>query len=370
MDPLTHMVSGAVLARATAPSSPSPGQLSLRARMLAGFAAAEFPDVDLIVGAYDPLTFLATHRGVTHSLVMLPVWAVLLAFLFGALSRGRYSWRAFVGVCALSIGVHIAGDVITPFGTMVLAPVSDWRARLSTTFVIDPIFSAILAAGLLASWRWRHNRIPAVTSLVLLSGYVGFQALLHQRAIGVGLEYAQRERMDSAHISAVPQPFSPFNWLIVLKNTDEYRYAHVSLIAREKRPPPPAHTEWLPASARWLWQAYAAYHPVEQAVWQRAARFGATPTQAVQAFEAWRSPPLEEYRSVARFPSLYRIDANTHQVCIWFQDLQFVLSGRENRSRYGVCRPPTLANAATGWRLFELIADDSKGVDILNALPR
>lgn len=369
MDPLTHMVSGAVLARATAPSVPAPGQLSPWARMIAGFVAAEFPDIDFIVRAYDPLLFLATHRGITHSLVMLPVWAVLLAFLFSALSRGRYDWRAFVGVCALGVGAHIVGDVITPFGTMVFAPFSDWRAELSTTFFIDPFFSAILTAGLLASWYWRHSRIPALASLAVLAGYIGFQALLHQRAIDVGLEYAQREQLNDVQASAVPQPFSPFNWLIVLKHENEYRYAHVNLIARAPRTGPPPQADWLPALGRWLWQAYTSYRPVEQALWQRAPRFGTTPAQTALATQAWQSLPLEEYRGFARFPSLYRIDTDKQQVCIWFQDLQFVLSGRESRFRYGVCRAPALANTAAGWRLFQLLTGDD-GADAPNPLPR
>ncbi len=359
------MVSGAILARATTPSAPAPGQLSLRARLLAGSVAAAFPDIDHIVRVYDPLTFLAAHRGVTHSLVMLPVWAVLLALLFSTLSRGRYSWRAFMGVCALGLAVHIAGDVITPFGTMVFAPFSDWRAELSTTFFIDPFFSAILTAGLLASWYWRHSRVPALVSLVLVVGYIGFQAQLHRRAIDIGLEYAQREQLDQARISAIPQPFSPFNWLIVLNHADEYRYAQVNLAAREKRPPPPAQAEWLPATVRWLWQAYAAYHPVAQAAWQRSE----TPMRTVLVAEAWHSPLLNEYRSFARFPSPYRIDTNRNHVCIWFQDLQFVPTGQEDRAHYGVCRPPALAGITTGWRLFQLIADEH-GVDMLNALPR
>jgi inner membrane protein len=362
------MVSGAVLARATAPSAPVPDQLSTRARIIAGFVAAEFPDIDFVVRAYDPLTFLATHRGITHSLVMLPVWAMLLALLFSTLSRGRYSWRAFVGVSALGVGVHIAGDIITPFGTMVFAPLSDWRAELSTTFFIDPFFSAILAAGLLASWYWHRSRIPALASLVVLIGYIGFQGMLQQRAIGVGMEYAQRERMEGAHISVVPQPFSPFNWLVVLKQADEYRYTQVNLIARKKRPGPPPEADWLPALARWLWQAYAVYQPIEQATWYRAARFGAI-SQSELASEAWWSPPLEEYRNFARFPSLYRIDTNRYQVCIWFQDLQFILSGRENRFRYGVCRPHSLVDATTGWRLFQLVTDEN-GTDMFSALSR
>src|SRR3970282_2929773 len=125
MDTITHALSGALLAIATAPGkspsaaermdaaqklllrfphsrhpwrsrerppgrSPSaakrmdpgaahPDALSQRARLMAGAAAAAFPDIDFALRAIDTLTYLNLHQGVTHSLILLPVWALGLA---------------------------------------------------------------------------------------------------------------------------------------------------------------------------------------------------------------------------------------------------------------------------------------------------
>ena len=46
MDPLTHALSGVLLARAAATAS---ARLPLRWQITAGFAAAAFPDIDLIL---------------------------------------------------------------------------------------------------------------------------------------------------------------------------------------------------------------------------------------------------------------------------------------------------------------------------------
>src|SRR5258708_2299182 len=81
------------------------------------------------------------HRGVTHSLILLPLWSLGVAWLLAKLLREPAGWRALYGITALSIGAHIAGDVITSYGTMVLAPLSDWRAGIGTTFIIDLWFS-------------------------------------------------------------------------------------------------------------------------------------------------------------------------------------------------------------------------------------
>ncbi|MDH5343713.1 MAG: metal-dependent hydrolase, partial [Betaproteobacteria bacterium] len=134
MDTLTHALSGALLARATA-GIEKPA-LPLGRRVAIGTLVAAFPDIDVVASWISPLSYLYHHRGVTHSLLMLPLWALLLAWLLAKLLREPGGWRALYGVCALALCAHIVGDVITSFGTMVLAPLSNWRASLGTTFII------------------------------------------------------------------------------------------------------------------------------------------------------------------------------------------------------------------------------------------
>jgi inner membrane protein len=129
MDTLTHALSGALLARATA-VQPAPHALPLDRRVVVGFFAAAIPDLDIVVSWISPLAYLYHHRGLTHSLLMLPLWALALARLCALLWRRDRSWRAYFGVIALGLGSHIAGDWITSFGTMVLAPFSDTRFKL------------------------------------------------------------------------------------------------------------------------------------------------------------------------------------------------------------------------------------------------
>jgi inner membrane protein len=180
VDTLTHALSGALLARATAPA-PNENVIPLRRRIALGALAAAFPDIDVVALAMSSLTYLYHHRGVTHSLLMLALWAVLLAWLCTRVWRNGENegpgWRAYAGIIAWGIAAHIAGDWITSYGTMVFAPLSNWRAALSITFIIDLWFSGIIIAGLLASWAWRKSRWPAVAGLSVLCAYVWFQDL-------------------------------------------------------------------------------------------------------------------------------------------------------------------------------------------------
>ncbi len=149
MDTLTHALSGALIARATATRDSPPG--TLPRRIAAGFLAAAAPDLDFVISYAGPVAYLEHHRGVTHSVLLLPLWALLLSWLLAKILREPRGWRALYGITALSLAAHIVGDIITSFGTIVFAPFSDWRAAIGTTFIIDLWFSGIIVAGLALS---------------------------------------------------------------------------------------------------------------------------------------------------------------------------------------------------------------------------
>ncbi|MDH5396397.1 MAG: metal-dependent hydrolase, partial [Gammaproteobacteria bacterium] len=154
MDTITHALSGMLLARATKTNPVKPEYsdsktLSLQARLWAGFFAAAFPDIDIVASFFGTMTYLDMHRGITHSVIMLPLWAFVLAFLFAKISRNYYHWKAFYAISFLGIALHIAGDVITAYGTMLLAPLSIMKFAWPTTFIIDFYFSGIILLSII-----------------------------------------------------------------------------------------------------------------------------------------------------------------------------------------------------------------------------
>ncbi len=356
VDTLTHALSGALLARATAPA-PASTAIPLRRRVVLGALAAAFPDSDVVVSWLSPLAYLYHHRGVTHSLVMLGVWALVLAWLCAKIWRGADSqapgWRAYFGVIAMGIGIHIAGDWITAFGTMMFAPLSDWRAAISTTFIIDLWFSGIIIGGLLASWVWRtskYARWPAVAGLAVLCSYVVLQFAMQQRAMDFGRQYARANGLSASAVTALPRPLSPFNWMVVVDTHSQYHYSHVSLTARHAPAP-------LTPDAGLFAKLGAPYLPLSQAQWQRADQLGGEGDKAL-AREVLLHPQFGFFRWFAQFPVLYRIDRSASSTCAWFQDLRFFTPGRATWPfRYGMCRDG--ANADGEWRAYELLGDNS-----------
>ncbi len=233
MDTLTHALSGALLARATAPKDAPPR--SLPRRVAAGFFACAAPDLDFVVAFAGPVEYLENHRGVTHSLVLLPLWALAVSWVLAKILREPRGWRPLYGVTAIGLALHIAGDVITSYGTMILAPFSDWRAQIGTTFIIDLWFSGIIAAGLAASAVLRRSRWPAVAASVVLVAYVGFQYLQKEQAIGFGERTARSLGLSGATVNVQPRPVSPFNWTVFVSDAEAHRFAHVNLNRTEPR---------------------------------------------------------------------------------------------------------------------------------------
>ena len=218
---------------------------------------------------------------------------------------------------------------------MVLAPLSDWRAGIGTTFIIDLWFSGIILAGLLASAFFFRSRIPSCLAVAAVAGYVAFQAVLKQQAIEFGVQYAQSRGLAGADIAAHPRPVSPFNWTVFVSDEREHHYAHVNLVRDAPR-------EFRPGDG-FVAKLDAAYRPLAMAQWETRSRYGDAPGK-----EAWESPPLAFFRWFAERPAF---DGRTAQPdCVWFLDLRFVNPGRDwVPFRFGACREAP----ESPWRAYE-----------------
>ncbi|MBI2876504.1 MAG: metal-dependent hydrolase [Candidatus Tectomicrobia bacterium] len=232
MDNLTHALTGMVIAK----TGLDRNQPKIAVRAL--WVSALFPDIDCVVQLFRSEEFIFYHRGFTHSLFGLPIFALLLGALFYAFSpserhgpegltpplrgdllgkaRGflaaRRLWYLSL-LCALGLLSHIGLDLITSYGTLILAPFSDRRYFLDYVFIIDPIFTAIVGLPLLYGW-WRGQRSEQLhrASLLLLLVYIGFCGLHRQIALNRVQEAALRLNPEVRRIDVLPQPLSPFRW--------------------------------------------------------------------------------------------------------------------------------------------------------------
>ena len=161
MDTITHGIAGALIGKAIFRGEDMfASQAMNRGRVLTWslMLGAIFPDSDVFrdIFSQDKLLVVTWHRSITHSLLMLPLWAVLLAGITRALAKWR-KWEApsFATLSAIyGIGIlsHILLDLVTSFGTMIWSPFEWSRPAWDLIFIIDFTLAAILLVPQLLAW--------------------------------------------------------------------------------------------------------------------------------------------------------------------------------------------------------------------------
>lgn len=325
MDNLTHTLSGLVAARLYPARN-----LPMRTRYIAAVLATNMPDLDIVLAPVSSELYLIHHRGETHSLLMFPLWALLLSWIFSRMFKSPGGWRDFYGLTAVALLIHIFGDWITSYGTQLFAPLSHQTYSLGTTFIIDPLISLVLLLGYLGSLWKKSSLRPAQLSVLVVAVWIGVQFYWKQQALDTGDAYAQAQGWNGAQVSAEPRPIAPFNWTVIIRENERYHYAHLKLNAGTQRV--------AAADANWLGRALAAFQPPQLANWNTAAQFG-NGQDNVLARDIWARPEFAFFRWFADAPALYRIDHHPQGSCVWFEDLRFAAPGRESPFRFGLCGP-------------------------------
>ena len=178
MDTITHGIAGALIGKAVfggedlfgptlqtknGAEDPPPHKVS-RGRIVtwALMLGAIFPDSDVLrdILSDDRLLVVTWHRSITHSLLMLPLWALLLAGITRAVTSWR-KWEApsfalLSAIYAVGILSHILLDLVTSFGTMIWSPLRWSRPAWDLLFIVDFTFAAIV---LVPQWlAWVYSR--------------------------------------------------------------------------------------------------------------------------------------------------------------------------------------------------------------------
>lgn len=327
MDTVSHGIAGSVFSRALT------DRPTARAALLLGLVGAMLPDVD-IVFLNTRIDYIRGHRGWTHTLLLLPVFAIALAVL--AKLVYRYARHARLSVlflfAAVGVATHLAFDWITSFGIMFLIPFTRRRFALDWVFILDPYFTGIVSVSLLATMIFRpKGRFLSSFGVLLLGAYIAACALLHARALSVwkGLDAPPA----GAKVGVLPQFLSPFRWLGVTERADDIHVAFFDIgpFARGSPSPRP------PTRLSEIFRSLSDYYPPpERAHIRRYEK--PRPSPALAAAE--KLPDVRTYLAFARFPLATVRSESDGAVSVSFQDLRFLpwFTGPWQRERGGGIR--------------------------------
>ncbi|MCP4433415.1 MAG: metal-dependent hydrolase [Gammaproteobacteria bacterium] len=157
-----------------------------------GFAAALLADADtLIRSSNDPLLNIEFHRHFTHSLLFIPVGALIAAILIWPIIKKHLPFRKIYFYALAGYATSGLLDACTSYGTQLLWPFSDERIAWRIIAIVDPVFSLILIVAIIVSLRARKQR-NAQFGLLLAGCYLLFGVYQHSRAHDVAVQLAQQ----------------------------------------------------------------------------------------------------------------------------------------------------------------------------------
>jgi inner membrane protein len=319
MDPLTHVATGVICSQLV--STPSRWWATV-----AGIIFALLPDVDYLFIYWDRLAFIRYHRGFTHSLVAVPLFA-LAGALVGRYLGGPRWFKPLLVLGLVVLSTHLLLDLATSYGTQLLSPFFRKRFALDWIFIIDPYLTALLLVGAIAALAFPYWG-PRVGGGVLATGavYLLVCAAYQHQALNLARQVFQDTKPGVQTVAALPQPFSCRRWHLIAAGPREIRQAFVQLpyeaalgLAEE------GQARDLPVSLSQACRAPATpYQDPRHLTIQTL-----TPASpAATAYSPEARQILASYLEFARFPFLRRAQSQGGAQLLEWLDLRFSVPGR------------------------------------------
>jgi inner membrane protein len=224
MDPITHTLAGAAMARAG---------LDRRTPLAAAtlMLAANAPDIDILAMAAGSYPALAFRRGWTHgpiALVLLPFAVTVLIVLWDRWVRLRRDPRAtpidermVLLLAAIGVLSHPLLDWLNTYGIRLLMPFRDRWFHGDALFIVDPWIWLALATAL-----WLPHRTAWRVRLVggLVVAYILAMVAASAAAESIGRRAAEGQGFTGIEeVLFQPAPGNPFVGELIVATRTEYR---------------------------------------------------------------------------------------------------------------------------------------------------
>src|SRR5713101_9591486 len=195
MDTITHGIAGALIGKALFRGEDTFAKGTVTSRRIITaclMLGAIFPDADTFRDMFsrDDMLMITWHRSITHSLLCLPIFALLLAALTRAVARWQKwespSFAALTAIYTTGILSHILLDLVTTFGTMIWSPLAWSRPAWDIIFIVDFTFTGILLVPQFVAWVYRDAKLGRLRALLVWLVFVllTFSAAALARIVG------------------------------------------------------------------------------------------------------------------------------------------------------------------------------------------
>lgn len=232
MDSLTQLLTGAVIAAAIVP------RRHRRAALAAGAALGTLPDLDVIPLSLfndNPIIKMTVHRSISHSLLLLPLVAILIWWFCRSRTYSRTSeapkrwfWAIF-----LALVTHPILDCFNVYGTWLFWPFGEQAIVWGNMFVIDPLFTLPLLLGALWALLWPQARV----SQKVLLGSLALSGVYLAWSFAAQMYVSQKvdAQLSQMHLDSAPRligatPLNTLLWQVVIQTPDGLLSGDYSLL--------------------------------------------------------------------------------------------------------------------------------------------
>ncbi|MBA4492960.1 metal-dependent hydrolase [Paenactinomyces guangxiensis] len=227
MDTITHGLFGLTLYGAVKKEEMTvPMKRSL---FVAAIVGSEIPDIDVLVNITETGRMMEQmwHRGLTHSIFLVPLWALLIygccAWFFKVRDR-----RIFY-LALLAVFIHDTIDLFNAWGTGYFEPFSSARITLGTMPIVDLVFWGIFLLGFTIS------RLKKSFPRAAVYRWIGIAMLIHfslQTVQGLWVEMEAKDRYEQTELAAT---FVPCQFKVIGKKGNQVEIVHDSIWTKPKK---------------------------------------------------------------------------------------------------------------------------------------
>lgn len=187
-----------------------------------GGIAGTLPDLDVFIDHGDALRNMTLHRGASHALFWLALASPLMAALPAVLHRQREHFRRWWLAMWLALATHPLLDAMTVYGTHLLLPFQARPLGVGSIYIIDPLYTVFLLAGLgvaLARRDWRGLRWNKL-GIALSTAYLAWSVAAQWHVRGIAQEALAARGTPPERLLVTPTAFNTVLWRIVAMHAD------------------------------------------------------------------------------------------------------------------------------------------------------
>jgi inner membrane protein len=169
MDSVTHTLFGLALYGAVDKRNLSKSEK--RALLGCALVGSQIPDIDVISALWDTQgRYQMWHRGITHSLFLVPFWALLISALSALIFKVK--GRFLFAFSLLAVFIHNTADIFNAWGTGYFEPFSSVRLTFGTTPIVDFVFWLVILLGFLVvrfvPHKWQSFKVYRFVWLLII----------------------------------------------------------------------------------------------------------------------------------------------------------------------------------------------------------